>query len=232
MNLTSSVYVRSMAAPCPDRSRKEDPGPRMCLPRSSKPVATAQSHVMPRRPLRRGRSRAVQGDQAQNLGRQRHASHLHGWIFGRRKATAPSRVLARTQITSPASSTPSMTSADNPENTVPTRSVTSIMTDRDTSPHQAPPKVRQSRIRHPKACGRFAVVAIFLPRRRAMASSPGAKSGCRLAVCAASHSTRRTRTGPASRYARGGRCGRCLGRWECARHRQVGVLGLVEGGLL
>jgi hypothetical protein len=78
MNLTSSVYVRSMAAPCPDRSRKEDPGPRMCLPRSSKPVATAQSHVMPRRPLRRGRSRAVQGDQAQNLGRQRHASHLHG----------------------------------------------------------------------------------------------------------------------------------------------------------
>ena len=53
------------------------------------------------------------------------------------QATAPPRVLARTQITSPASSTSSMTSADNPENTIPTSSVTSIMTDRDTSAQPA-----------------------------------------------------------------------------------------------
>src|SRR5205823_7699263 len=53
------------------------------------------------------------------------------------QATAPPWVLARTQITSPASSTSSMTSADNPENTVPTSSVTSIMTDRDASAHPA-----------------------------------------------------------------------------------------------
>jgi hypothetical protein len=53
------------------------------------------------------------------------------------QATATSRVLARTQITSPASSTSSMTSTDNPENTVPTSSITSITTDRDTSVQSA-----------------------------------------------------------------------------------------------
>jgi Integrase core domain len=45
------------------------------------------------------------------------------------QVTALSRVLVRTQITSPASSTSSMTRADNPENTVPTSSVTSITTE-------------------------------------------------------------------------------------------------------
>src|SRR6266567_2218565 len=53
------------------------------------------------------------------------------------QGTAPSRVLARTQISSPASSTSSMTSADNPENTVLTSSIASIMTDRDTPTHSA-----------------------------------------------------------------------------------------------
>jgi hypothetical protein len=53
------------------------------------------------------------------------------------QAAGPLRVLARTTIASPASSTSSMTSADNPENTVPTSSIASIMTDRDTSAHLA-----------------------------------------------------------------------------------------------
>jgi hypothetical protein len=36
--------------PCPDRLRKEDAAPRTRSPQSSRPVATAQSHIMPRRP--------------------------------------------------------------------------------------------------------------------------------------------------------------------------------------
>jgi hypothetical protein len=51
------------------------------------------------------------------------------------QVTDPSRVLARTQITSPVSSTSSKTSADNPENTIPASSIASMMTERDTSAH-------------------------------------------------------------------------------------------------
>src|ERR1017187_931386 len=52
-------------------------------------------------------------------------------------ATGPPALLARTRITSPASSTSSMISADNPENTVRTSVATSVMTDRDTPAHSA-----------------------------------------------------------------------------------------------
>jgi hypothetical protein len=48
-------------------------------------------------------------------------------------ATARPGVLTRTTITSPASWTSSLTSADNPENTMLTSRVTSLMTDRDRS---------------------------------------------------------------------------------------------------
>jgi hypothetical protein len=41
-----------------------------------------------------------------------------------------------------------------------------------------------------------AVVAIFFPRRLAMRWKAAANSGERLAVCAASHSTQRSHTGP------------------------------------
>jgi hypothetical protein len=47
---------------------KEDAAPRTRSPQSSRPVATAQSHIMPRRPPRRSRSHPVQGDGSSNLG--------------------------------------------------------------------------------------------------------------------------------------------------------------------
>jgi hypothetical protein len=65
------------------------------------------------------------------------AVHADGLRPAGRAGHRPSRVLARTTIISPASLMSSMTSADNPENTVPTSSATSIMTNRDRIVHTA-----------------------------------------------------------------------------------------------
>jgi hypothetical protein len=63
----------------------------------------------------------------------------------RRGALTDSSVGCRTQTATLSSPTSSMTSADNPENTILTRHVTSLMTHRDRIGHPSPPKLRQSR---------------------------------------------------------------------------------------
>ena len=47
---------------------QEDAAPRTCSPQSSRPVATAQPHIMPRRPPAAAVPNPVQGDVSPNLG--------------------------------------------------------------------------------------------------------------------------------------------------------------------